>query len=65
MDVENWANLVIGFEDGSRGNIVVSDVGLGGLNTRVTAFMTDCVIKANMTQAHRCQTRKVKQFLIS
>ena len=36
MDVENWANLVIGFEDGSRGNIVVSDVGLGGLNTRVT-----------------------------
>lgn len=42
VDVENWANLVIGFEDGSRGNIVVSDVGLGGLNTRVTAFMTDC-----------------------
>jgi MFS family permease len=28
VDVENWANLVIGFEDGSRGNIVVSDVGL-------------------------------------
>jgi hypothetical protein len=27
VDVENWANLVIGFEDGSRGNIVVSDVG--------------------------------------
>ena len=43
MDVENWANLIISFDDGSRGNIIVSDVGLGGLNTRVTAFMTDGV----------------------
>jgi predicted dehydrogenase len=49
IDVENWANLVIRFEDGSRGQITVSDAGLGGLNTRVTAFMTDGVIKANMT----------------
>jgi predicted dehydrogenase len=49
LDVENWANLVIRFEDGSRAGVVVSDTGLGGLNTRVTAFMTDGVIKANMT----------------
>ncbi|HVW22773.1 MAG TPA: Gfo/Idh/MocA family oxidoreductase [Opitutaceae bacterium] len=49
LDVENWANLVIRFEDGSRGQVTVSDAGLGGLNTRVTAFMTDGVIKANMT----------------
>jgi predicted dehydrogenase len=56
VDVENWANLIIGFEDGSRGNIVVSDVGLGGLNTRVTAFMTDCVIKANMTSNDAIET---------
>jgi len=56
LDVENWANLIIGFEDGSRGNIVVSDVGLGGLNTRVTAFMTDCVIKANMTSNDAIET---------
>jgi predicted dehydrogenase len=49
IDVENWASLVIRFEDGSRGNVLVSDAGLGGLNTRVTAFMTDGVIKANMT----------------
>jgi predicted dehydrogenase len=56
VDVENWANLVIGFEDGSRGNIVVSDVGLGGLNTRVTAFMTDCVVKANMTSNDAIET---------
>ncbi len=56
VDVENWANLIIGFDDGSRGNIVVSDVGLGGLNTRVTAFMTDGVIKANMTANDAIET---------
>ena len=56
VDVENWANLIIGFDDGSRGNIVVSDVGLGGLNTRVTAFMTDGVIKANMTANNAIET---------
>jgi predicted dehydrogenase len=56
VDVENWANVVIAFDDGSRGNIVVSDVGLGGLNTRVTAFMTDCVIKANMTSNDAIET---------
>lgn len=49
VDVENWANLTIRFEDGSRATVLVSDVGLGGLNTRVTAFMTDGVIKANLT----------------
>ena len=56
MDVENWASLIIAFEDGSRGNIVISDVGLGGLNTRVTAFMTDGVIKANMTSNDAIET---------
>jgi predicted dehydrogenase len=56
VDVENWANLVICFEDGSRATVVVSDVGLGGLNTRVTAFMTDGVIKANMTSNDAIET---------
>jgi predicted dehydrogenase len=56
IDVENWANLVIAFEDGSRGNVTVSDAGLGGLNTRVTAFMTDGVIKANMTSNDAIET---------
>jgi predicted dehydrogenase len=56
VDVENWANLIIAFEDGSRGNVMVSDTGLGGLNTRVTAFMTDGVIKANMTSNDAIET---------
>jgi len=56
VDVENWANLVIRFDDGSRANVIVSDTGLGGLNTRVTAFMTDGVIKANMTSNDAIET---------
>jgi predicted dehydrogenase len=56
IDVENWANLVIHFDDGSRGHVLVSDVGLGGLNTRVTAFMTDGVIRANMTANDAIET---------
>ncbi len=55
-DVENWASLVIHFDDGSRGHVIVSDAGLGGLNTRVTAFMTDGVIKANMTANDAIET---------
>jgi len=56
IDVENWANLVIRFDDGSRANVIISDAGLGGLNTRVTAFMTDGVIKANMTANDAIET---------
>jgi predicted dehydrogenase len=49
VDVENWANVAVRFEDGSRATILVADTGLGGLNTRVSAYLTDGVIKANMT----------------
>ncbi len=56
IDVENWANLVIRFEDGTRASVIISDAGLGGLNTRVTAFMTDGVIKANMTANDAIET---------
>jgi len=59
IDVEDWANLVIRFEDGSRATVLISDVGLGGLNTRVTAFMTDGVIRANMTANDSVETYAV------
>jgi predicted dehydrogenase len=61
VDVENWANVTIRFDDGSRATILVSDVGLGGLNTRVTAFMTDGVIKANMTSNDAIETYAVDE----
>jgi predicted dehydrogenase len=59
VDVEDWANVSIRFDDGSRATILVSDVGLGGLNTRVTAFLTDGVIKANMTANDALETYAV------
>lgn len=59
VDVEDWANVTIRFDDGSRATILVSDVGLGGLNTRVTAFLTDGVIKANMTANDALETYAV------
>jgi predicted dehydrogenase len=49
-DVENWANLSIAFDDGSRGLITVTDAGLGGLNTTVDVRMTNATLRANMTQ---------------
>lgn len=59
VDVEDWANVIIRFEDGSRATVLVSDVGLGGLNTRVTTYMTDGVIKANMTANDAVETYAV------
>jgi predicted dehydrogenase len=56
IDVESWADVVIGFDDGTRATVTVHDTGLGGLNTRVTAFMTDGVIKVNMTQNDAVET---------
>jgi predicted dehydrogenase len=61
VDVEDWANVSIRFDDGSRATVLVSDVGLGGLNTRVTAFMTDGVIKANMTANDAIETYAVDE----
>jgi predicted dehydrogenase len=56
VDVENWATALITFDDGSRATVIVSDVGLGGLDTRITAFMTDGVIRANMTANDAIET---------
>jgi predicted dehydrogenase len=49
-DVENWANVALTFEDGTRGLVTVSDAGLGGLNTKIGVYMTNAVLHANMTQ---------------
>jgi len=56
IDVETWADIVISFDDGTRATVTVHDTGLGGLDTRVTAFLTDGVIKVNMTQNDAVKT---------
>ena len=55
-DVENWANVVITFEDGSRGKVTVSDAGLGGLQAKIAVYMTNAVLHANMAQNTAIQT---------
>jgi predicted dehydrogenase len=56
VDVENWANVVIHFDDGTRATVNVNDIALGGLNTRVTACMTDGVVRVNMTANDALET---------
>lgn len=55
-DVENWANLSITFDDGSRALVTVTDAGLGGLHTTVDVRMTHATLRANMTQNDTVQT---------
>ena len=50
VDVENWANVAIAFEDGTRGLVTVTDAGLGGLQAKIAVYMTNAVMHANMTQ---------------
>jgi predicted dehydrogenase len=50
VDVENWANVAIAFEDGTRGLVTVSDAGLGGLQAKIAVYMTNAVLHANMVQ---------------
>ena len=56
IDVENWADVVIHFDDGTRASVSVNDVTLGGLDTRVTVAMTDGVVRVNMTSNDAVET---------
>jgi predicted dehydrogenase len=50
VDVENWANVAITFDDGTRGLVTVADTGLGGLRAKIGVYMTNAVMHADMTQ---------------
>ena len=50
VDVENWANVVITFDDGTRGLVTVADTALGGLRAKIGVYMTNAVMHADMTQ---------------
>ncbi len=56
VDVENWANVVITFDDGSRALVTVSDAGLGGLCTQVDVRMTNATLRVDMTQNDAVET---------
>jgi predicted dehydrogenase len=49
-DVENWGSVLISFEDGTKAVVTVTDAGLGGLQEKVSVFMTNAVLHANLAQ---------------
>ncbi len=49
-DVENWGSILITFEDGTRAVVTVTDAGLGGLQEKVSVYMTNAVLHANLSQ---------------
>jgi predicted dehydrogenase len=50
LDVENWGSVLITFEDGTKAVISVTDAGLGGLQEKVSVYMTNAVMHANLAQ---------------
>ena len=49
QDVENWAAVIIRFEDGARGIAWASDGVLGGMESRLEVFLSNCHIKCNLS----------------
>jgi predicted dehydrogenase len=48
-DVETWANVVIGFSDGSKAVVTASFAMLGGVRNTMEVYTTNAVYHANMT----------------
>lgn len=48
-DVENWASLVLSFEDGARGIAWASDAVLGGMESRLDVFLSNCRLRCNLS----------------
>ena len=48
-DVENWASLVLSFEDGARGIVWASDAVLGGMESRLDVLLSNCRFRCNLS----------------
>lgn len=49
VDVEDWATLIITFEDETKAVIMSNDTTLGGIVNTIDIYTSNCVIKCNMT----------------
>ena len=49
-DVENWGSVLITFDDETKAVVSVTDAGLGGLQEKVSVYMTNAVLHANLSQ---------------
>lgn len=57
LDVENWAAVVLTFDDGTRGIVWASDNVLGGMESSLQVLMSNAHIKCNLSH-----TRLVEAF---
>ncbi len=49
QDVENWGCAILSFEDGSRGVAYGGDVLLGGMESKLELFASNCQLKCNLS----------------
>ncbi len=56
QDVENWASAIITFDDGSRAVVYASDAVLGGMESRLEIFASNCRLKCNLSPNSLLQT---------
>ncbi|MFQ5929026.1 MAG: Gfo/Idh/MocA family protein [Acidobacteriota bacterium] len=49
QDVENWASVIITFDDGARGIAWASDGVLGGMESRLEIYLSNSHIKCNLS----------------
>ena len=54
-DVEDWASLLITFEDGSIAQLTSSDTHLGGIRNYITAHGSRALVTANINPNNACQ----------
>src|SRR3979490_449022 len=49
IDVENWASVVLTFDDGTRGIVWASDAVLGGMESTLQVLLSNAHIKCNLS----------------
>lgn len=49
QDVENWAAVIITFDDGSRAIVYASDAVMGGMESRLEIFLSNGQLKCNLS----------------
>ncbi len=53
-DVEDWATLILNFEDGARATISASDIVLGGIRNRMELYLSNARIDCNLNPNTTC-----------
>ena len=47
-DVEDWATMIMNFEDGSQAVVIASDGVLGGVRNTMTVYLSNAVVQVNI-----------------